>query len=189
MLCDKCKTKEATFHYKVTTGGKTTETRLCADCAKELGISSESIFGSKKMSLLNDFVSDEEVFGNLFNGLLGKSMGTAYEGAKQASRLVCPSCGMSESELSRNGKLGCSQCYKTFATMLSPTILKIHGNVEHTGKSPAGFAEKKTKLDEIKSLKRKLETAIEAQEYEEAARLRDAIKALEAQKQEGGEDK
>lgn len=179
MLCDKCKTKEATFHYKVSENGKVTETHLCSDCAKEAGISTESIFGNTTGNIFSDFLSDDDVFGSFFGGLLGKNVPSLGQNTLLGKNTVCPSCGMTEAELQRGGKLGCAECYKTFGRLLSPTVAKIHGNVVHTGKSPKGYAEHKEKVNELDELKKKLEKAIEAQEYEEAAKLRDKIRDLE----------
>ena len=178
MLCDKCKTKEATFHYKVSENGNVTEVHLCGDCAKEAGISTESIFGSHTGNIFADFLSDDDVFGSFFGGLLGKNA-PSLGGSLLGNSAVCPSCGMTENELSRGGKLGCAECYKTFSRLLAPTVAKLHGNVVHTGKSPKGYAAHKEKVSELDELKKKLSTAIEAQEYEEAAKLRDKIRDLE----------
>ena len=191
MLCDKCKAKEAVFHYKVSNNGKTTETHLCGECAASVGISTDTLFGSANASPFSGagIFSDDDVFGSIFGGIMGKALhaGSGASGLKAPKRLVCPSCGMTENELSSTGKLGCATCCKTFAKILEPTVAKIHGNVAHTGKAPKGFSVHLEKKNEIESLKKQLSAAIEAQEYEQAAKLRDRIREIEGM-QEFGKD-
>ncbi len=167
MLCQNCGKHEAEYHYKSNVNGTVTEQHLCSECAKKLGYS-VPFFGHTDNflgSLLSDF------FG-------GSAIKTAAPGA------VCPLCGSTAGDISRTGKVGCAQCYDTFSDMLLPYIRRIHGNTEHTGKIPSDAgAEIKTKR-ELVQLKEELKKAVEAQEFEKAAQLRDRIKELE-----GGEDK
>ena len=181
MLCDKCKTKEAVFHYKVSSNGKVSETHLCSECASAAGISTDSFFGGHQ-NIFSHTASEDDVFGSFFGGLLHSP--SAYQ-----KKLVCPSCGMTRSELASTGKLGCAVCCKTFYNMLQPTVAKIHGNVMHTGKAPKGFSAQAEKKNEIASLKAKLAAAIETQEYEQAAKLRDKIRELEGTENGGGDNK
>ena len=59
MLCNHCNNKEATFHCKTVTNGKTTEMHLCSECAHELGFAEKysDIFGDgmNVNSILNQF--------------------------------------------------------------------------------------------------------------------------------------
>lgn len=93
----------------------------------------------------------------------------------------CKFCKTSIKDIARSGWLGCENCYKTFYSELLPYIKKLQHSVKHVGKKPA---EHKAKLDDLYSrdklndLKEKLKIAIEKQEFEQAAILRDKIKAL-----------
>lgn len=175
MLCENCKNNKATFFYKQTKNGVTTEKNLCSECAKLQGLSTD-------MGMLHSF---DEVYGNdFFGGILGSLF---EQRPTLSSQSACPSCGTRLGELLNSGTAGCAVCYKTFASALSPTISKIHGKVTHCGKVPKGNAEKKemSLADKIALLKNELNSAIEKQEYERAAELRDDIRALE--KSERGE--
>jgi protein arginine kinase activator len=122
------------------------------------------IFGSAD-SFLGSFLSD------FFGGSTGLKVA--------APGITCPLCGSTASDISRTGKVGCAQCYDTFADMLTPYIKRIHGNTEHTGKIPSDAgAEIKTKR-QLVQLKEELKKAIENQEFEKAAELRDRIKDIE----------
>lgn len=166
MICQACGKKTATTHIKTVVNGKLTEYHLCEDCAREKG------YGSW-------FSHWDLDFGNMLSGLLGS---TRTEDVKR-----CEKCGASFSEIAESGKVGCPECYKTFRAQLLPVIQRIHGTAQHKGKTPGGSAlrvtEQNNKIVPVQSAleeKRKaLQKAIEAQEFEQAAVLRDEIKELE----------
>ena len=75
--------------------------------------------------------------------------------------------------------------YELFADRLYPSIRRIHGNTTHCGKnSPSAKSEQAkpepTKEDKISQLKTELDKAVEQQNFERAAELRDQIKGMEA---------
>ena len=89
--------------------------------------------------------------------------------------------------------MGCAQCYDTFRDELVPTIRRIHGNTTHCGKKSTQWrnnlqnrkiakVQKKeltTTNSKLDNLKKQLQEAIQAQEFEQAAKLRDEIKGME----------
>ena len=101
----------------------------------------------------------------------------------------CPNCQMSYKDFRATGQLGCSECYKTFKRNLFPLLKRIHGSTQYIGKTPvvlmAGGKSQTAKAkaistaQELQELKTKLQKAIQLEEFEEAARLRDKIKNLE----------
>ena len=168
MLCQHCNHNEATTHVKTNINGKVTEYILCADCAKEMG------YGN----IFSDFHSD-------FNSLLGSFFSSALPARSGATR--CPVCRSSYNDIAESGKVGCANCYETFFEELMPTIRRVHGNTEHTGKRPKVFAtpadvkEEKVKEPENKreKLQKELEEAIKTQNFERAAEIRDELKTME----------
>ena len=176
MLCELCNKKEATFHYKSTQNGYVTEKHLCESCAKKNGY--EHMFQFPSISFGGLW---QEMDQGMLGGLLG---GMIDEGPQNVitETAVCPFCGMRLPEFMQTGKAGCSKCYTTFRSALTPTIKKLHGNTEHTGKAPAGRKESLSREYRLNDLKSQLAKAIESQEYEQAAKLRDEIKAMENDK-------
>lgn len=168
MICQVCGKKTATTHIKTVVNGKLMEVHLCSDCAKEKGYS----------HLFSDWGFG---FGNLLGGLL--EHGTGGEAVPR-----CKTCGASFEEISKEGKIGCADCYRTFRHQLIPVIQRIHGTTRHKGKVPGGSALRiadsnnkimpveESPLDEKKRL---LKQAIDAQNFEQAAVLRDEIKEME----------
>ena len=183
MLCQNCKKNQASLHYKSIENGHITERHLCRECAEKSGIS---------LKLFNPFgmidgMLTSDAGDGILNGIFG-SMIDSYANGVHKESAVCPKCGMRFSEFRRIGKVGCSECDKVFADALYPTIKQIHGNTQHNGKIPDGLCEKLTKENRLKTLKSRLAKAIELEKYEDAAHLRDEIKALESQSAQENEN-
>ena len=174
MLCQACKKKNATVHYKTNVNGKVSELFLCADCAGNAGVVKKPAF--EPIEVIDGFFGKgtDDIFGGLFAGMMNDSPAKNVDGQG-----VCPLCGMRFSEFLHGGKIGCGDCYKTFSSLLMPTVKRIHGNVEHCGKVPEGKKNNISAKRKIEELKAKLQTAIENQEYEMAAKYRDEIKEIE----------
>ena len=176
MLCQHCKKNEATTVVKTMINGKYAEYRLCPDCAHELGYD----------SMFPDFNAD-------FGGLLSSFFSNALPAISGAAH--CDTCGSTLNDIKRSGKVGCADCYDTFFSELMPTIRNVHGNTEHKGKRPVieytvneednsasakdsdGVSEDKEKT--LRSLRDELKQAIEKEDFERAAQLRDEIKGME----------
>lgn len=168
MLCQMCGQHPATTHIKTIVNGKLTQAHLCANCAKKQG------YGN----LFADWGSG---FGSLLSGFMGSAAP-----ARQVTR--CPGCGASFEDITRSGKIGCAQCYHTFRGQLLPIIQRIHGTAQHKGKVPGSSALRVTDPNNkivaveetpLEEKKRLLKQAIETQDFERAAVLRDEIKELE----------
>jgi len=164
MKCDNCN-KPATVHLTEISNGKKIEKHMCEQCAAQnegLPIKTHTPINE----LLTNFVMAHS------GGQLTKE--TALE---------CPHCGMSWADFRQGGMLGCSHDYEAFESQLTPLIQRAHeGHAHHTGKSPArrGVASgvAKPKVDVIK-VKKELAKAVEVEDYEKAAKLRDQLRKLE----------
>ncbi|MEA5085481.1 MAG: UvrB/UvrC motif-containing protein [Lachnospiraceae bacterium] len=167
MLCEKCKKNQATIHMTQVINGDVKEIYLCPECAANEEYSTKFSFHNMFQELFNLAASPTEVFGG-FN----------------ASGLKCPVCGQTYEEFKKLGKLGCVSCYSAFSQTLDHTLKSIHGSNEHKGKIPQKSGGKMLAKREKENLKRQLAVAIEKEEYEEAAKIRDRIRNIE---KEGGE--
>ncbi|MDL2287763.1 UvrB/UvrC motif-containing protein [Oscillospiraceae bacterium OttesenSCG-928-F05] len=173
MLCQNCQKNEATRHYKSTVNGGTQEAHLCAECARELGY--ETMF--------KGFGSD---MGFGLDSLLAHMFGEQKTGPAKVAQAACPLCGVTAADISQSGRVGCGECYQTFAPLLTPYIKRIHGNTSHTGRLPGAAGEAIQRRRTLEAMRTELQDAIVKQEFEKAAELRDKIRAMEA---EGGEGK
>lgn len=91
----------------------------------------------------------------------------------------CPQCGLSSAEFNKTGRLGCGECYTAFVDELRGLLRRIHGRDHHVGKVPALNPAHLEARKELMFLRRQLKRAIEREEFEHAAGLRDRINEIE----------
>jgi protein arginine kinase activator len=173
MVCDECKKNEATIHFTQIFNNKVTKFHLCQECAKEKGI----MFPSLDEAL---FEGPHLALASLLAGL--SDIGVPYALEKPKAARKCPNCKATYDDFRESGRLGCSECYRTFKNELWPLLRRLHGSVQHTGKVPFQRAGVGEKVNEIMELRRELQKAIDKEEYERAAVIRDKIKELEKKK-------
>jgi protein arginine kinase activator len=161
MLCQFCNKREATIHITNVEGKKARAIHVCAQCAEKRG------FDDLKKSnfAMTDFVA----------GLFDSAFAAAEKGASPDS---CPNCGTSYSAFQDVGRLGCSQCYEFFQAQLIPLLRSIHGNTRHLGKIPQRFGRQVSLRRKVRELQEELELAVQLEQFERAAQLRDEIRAL-----------
>jgi protein arginine kinase activator len=161
MLCMLCKQKAATFHLTQIVDDKIQKVDLCETCAKQKGIK-ESIGFS---------VADQ---------LCG--LGASQEIATSTGEEIrCPGCGFTQADFKKAGRLGCAQCYNTFAEGLEGLLKTMHKGTKHTGKIPAALRQGRDLSERLKVLQKKLDKAVTAEDFEQAALLRDEIKSTKEQ--------
>ena len=159
MLCQNCQRNDATTHIKRIINGEAAEIHLCAECAVNLGVT--DVFPG-----LGGF----GLFGNILSGADIKKVGEKV--------LRCETCGFTFEDISRTGRPGCPDCYRVFGEKLKPALHKIHGRAVYKGKIPAAANEDTLREHKIAQLRVKLNEAIDEQNFERAAQLRDEIRAL-----------
>jgi len=161
MLCDICGKNPATVHLTEIIDDQMNELHLCEECAHQKSAQMEQQFG------LSDLLA----------GLTEFEKPNAKK--EVAISFKCPNCGLGYTDFKKMGRLGCSECYTTFKRYLAPLLKKIHGSNLHVGKSPFKVAVIADKKMDLASLRSELQRAIETEEFEEAARIRDQIRKLE----------
>lgn len=159
MLCQICHKNEATIEFTEIINDEATQFHLCEQCAHEKGIEMEQHFS------IADLLAG---MGDLTEGL---------ETREATAR--CPACGMTLDDFRKIGRLGCGECYKAFRQNLLPLLKRIHGSTRHTGKVKAGRMDTTTRKSELQELRQRLQRAIETEEFEEAAKIRDRIRQIE----------
>ena len=167
MQCDVCQKKKATVHLTEIVDEQMTEMHLCEDCAREKSVQMEQQFG------LADLLAGLSDFGKQLKGT-------------EKIRLKCPHCGLTYEDFRKLGRLGCSECYSAFKEHLGALLKKIHGSNFYPGKTPIKIvsATGKKKGNALQELREHLQNAIQGENFEEAARLRDKIRELEKEKKE-----
>ena len=160
MPCQKCKKREATRHESVRNeDGSWAEVHLCDQCAEKT-----------EMSLM----TPASLVQALIEG--AAAAGTRPAGAARA----CPRCGITYAEFRARGRLACPQDYEVFLPEMVPLLERIHhGGSQHLGKSPTSTDGRPEGERELIELRRSLTEAVQREQYEEAARIRDRIRILE----------
>ncbi|MCK4563203.1 MAG: UvrB/UvrC motif-containing protein [Verrucomicrobia bacterium] len=175
MKCELCHKEEATIHFTQVIDGEAKKLNLCQKCAQKSGID------------LNSPISITDV-------LFG--LGALQEPALSASAefdLSCVRCGMTRAEFKKNARLGCPECYNAFMAEIATLTQAMHHSGQHVGKIPARQGTEARINAQIAALQKDLETAIDEEQYEIAANIRDKINALKEsvlnqQNEESGDD-
>ena len=161
MVCNVCGKNQATVHLTEIIDDQITELHLCEECAQKKGAQMESHFG----------------LADLLAGLA--DLGDQFPATKKETKVKCARCGLTYEDFKKVGRLGCGECYEAFKKELSPLLKRIHGADRHIGKVSlrGGKTIKDTRT--LQDLKVQLEKAIQMEEFEEAAKLRDKIRDFE----------
>ena len=161
MLCSICKEKPATVHLTQIMGDKMQKLDLCEDCAKAKGINDPTGFGLADLDLVLGLGASQEI-----------------EQAAGGVELKCPRCGFTQADFKKSGRLGCPECYHTFAEGLGGLLKTMHKGTRHSGKAPEALRQSRDLSDRLKTLQNKLAKAIKDEDFEQAAILRDEIKSM-----------
>ena len=162
MKCEICGLKDAVIHIRQIQKDLVHELHICEECAQEKGLIREE--------------ESELPIANLLSGLLeGKDMTGAGE-VKES----CPGCGLKASEFRKQGKLGCAECFQAFEKDVKAIVSQMAARPRHAGRLPRTFAEQAASADATDSLREELREAVEREDYEEAARLRDRIREADS---------
>lgn len=161
MLCEDCREREAELQLTAIIDGAMRTLDLCSTCASERGLSSSS----SAPAPLADFLAQ-----------LGPEGTSSGEGPDEP----CPYCGITEHDFRRTGRLGCPQCYAHFEPQLRSLLRRLHGSPQHVGKlyMSAG-SEAGDRIARLSAMRRRLQRAVDTEDFELAAELRDRIHEME----------
>lgn len=172
MKCERCQKNETVVHISQVINGEKVEHNLCAECAA-LG---EYVLQIK--NLCSPLLSTGMFGGSIFN----TTGGIPAFGGVSCRDLTCPECGTTFETFRKSGLFGCSHCYEAFRERLDPVLRRVQGGTRHIGRPVCKKEEDKEKLIlkvKLVELRAELTAAVGREVYEEAARIRDEIRALE----------
>jgi protein arginine kinase activator len=162
MVCESCGQRDAVVTLTKIVNNQMTTSHLCEQCAAAEGV--ETTEGPTNFPL-TDFLAQ---------------MGDVAEPAAGSSDATCGFCGLTFAQFRETGRLGCPHCYATFETHLRGLLRRIHGGTQHVGKvylpSDPTASERAKRLE---GLRRRLQRAVDSEDFERAAEIRDLIRALE----------
>ncbi len=165
MLCDRCGKNEAAIHLTQIEGTQSTTRNLCEGCAVALGLN-PGTSAQQGSAPLADFLAQ---------------MGKGFSTEAVTTVGTCPGCGLTITDFKKTGRLGCARCWSALDTSLRGLLRKLHGGTQHAGKVylPPNPAES-DRTARVASLRRSLVRAVDSEDFERAAALRDQIRRLEA---------
>ncbi len=164
-LCEECGENRATVHLTEFLDGQPVLRHLCEDCYAQKG-------GGLGLSPMAAFAH---------------ILAAVAPQLRQLSDTECPRCGATYLDFQQRGVLGCPQGYEVFEAGLAQLLEQIHGASQHCGKLPPQADEKARGRCELEGARHRLALAVEQENYELAARLRDRISELESEQDEPGE--
>lgn len=161
MLCDICKQNLATVHLTQIVKGKTKKADLCETCSKTKGVDDPTGFSLADM-------------------LLGLGQAQEME-PPGVPEVKCPTCGFTQADFKKHGRPGCPECYNVFHEGLEAMLKTMHKGIRHLGKVPAIFSKSRDLQERIANLQTRLDASIAEEDFESAAKYRDAIRDIRAQ--------
>jgi protein arginine kinase activator len=162
--CRRC-SKPATLHITEIHDGQAMAIHLCEVCAREYLEDSDSQ-GTASTASTDLAAKLEELASDATEEML--------------ALLKCPSCGIAFSEFRESGRFGCAQDYTEFMAELLPLIENIHEDTTHRGKRPRAGGAGTEEQSRLIQLRAEQNDAIDSENYELAARLRDKIAEMES---------
>ncbi len=168
MRCQNCRKRTATVHLTEIVNNQKREIHLCEECAQEKGVAIKAHVSGLDIP---EFVGK----------LASSSSEPSPTGPKSTSQLRCEVCGLTFEAFRNIGKFGCPNDYVVFKDGLVKLLERIHGSTQHRGKVPSRVTDRVSQQKELMQLREELRIAVEREEYERAAELRDKVRQLEAE--------
>jgi protein arginine kinase activator len=164
MSCEQCREREAVIHLTQIVNEQVTTLHLCERCAAEKGVESP---GAQPKTPLGTFLA-----------AMGQE--TGEQASTPRSGDTCSRCGGSLQDFRESGRLGCPDCYRSFEVPLRDLLRRLHGSTHHMGER---YADRETTTpgdqQQTVELREQLRLAVETENFELAAELRDRLRVLE----------
>jgi protein arginine kinase activator len=162
MVCDLCKDGEAVIQLTEIEGSGVRQLHLCEKCAAERGV--ETTIGGSTKPQISNFLS---------------TIHEQMPGAK-GEPVHCSFCAATLADFRATGRLGCAHCYDAFETSLRDLLRRVHGNSRHIGRRyVAPLLSELPHVSSATELRDRLKRAIEAEQFELAADIRDKLRGIE----------
>ena len=185
MVCDNCGAEDPVIHLTQIVDNEMRTLHLCERCAAEKGVEGTSVPENFPLADFLAQMGPDSAGGASEEGSGFKSPRTTGQGADSDH---CPYCQLTLKEFRKTGRMGCPECWSAFESHMRGLLRRIHGSHQHVGKvylSPDPTTSEMRRR--VSALRRKLQRAVEIEDFERAAELRDQIHDLEPAGQGGPE--
>jgi protein arginine kinase activator len=162
MICDDCRERDAVVNYTAVKDNNVVQLHLCEQCASERGVVTT-------VSTL-----PKHPLGEFLNQVQQQLIAVPADGTK------CHFCGSTMADFRATGRWGCARCYSQFENGIRELLRRVHGHARHIGRTyrppQDAIMERSAVLGELRE---RLRRAIDNEQFEQAAELRDRIKGME----------
>lgn len=163
MLCQKCHKQRATIRYAEVVDGRVTDQHWCKECLAQQRSESEGFELSEVPPTRPNKASIHKVVSKVVR-----------------AQRSCPECETRLQSILDTNVVGCAACYQHFCDELPALLVKLHGAATHRGKTPQAPDEGSQLRSDLQAKRALLRSMLKAENYEEAAKLRDEIRELES---------
>ena len=158
MLCEECGKNPAEARVTTVVNGQSTTRHLCRECLRKYKAGDLQAVLAAVLASMTD--------------------------QKQAPDILCPSCGQTYAEFQKSGMLGCPRCYQAFRKELTALISRVQSKTQHAGRRPPVNEAEQARMTRMEALRKRMEKAVNEENFEEAARLRDELRAMTPAREE-----
>ena len=162
MICDDCREQDAVVQYTAVKDNVVVQLHLCEKCAAERGV--ETTVNTLPKHPLGEFLHQVQ----------------QQVAAAPTDAARCNFCGSTMADFRATGRWGCARCYSQFEAGIRELLRRVHGHSRHIGqvyKAPRSETRERSAV--LGELRERLRRAIEGEQFEQAADLRDRIKGME----------
>lgn len=163
MLCQKCHKRRATVRYAEVVDGRVTDQFWCKECLAQQRRESEGFELSEVPPARPNKASIHKVVSKVVR-----------------AQRACPACDTRLQAVLESRRVGCASCYEHFADELPALLSVVHESPWHRGKTPQVTDERTQLRSDLQAKRTLLRSVLKAENYEEAAALRDEIRTLES---------
>jgi protein arginine kinase activator len=179
VLCENCKEREGVFQVTTVSGGTTRKIQLCEKCAAERGVE-QSPAPPPQIGELLQKVQQQMSSAAAAGAVPGAGIGGALGAAVARDQGRCAFCSATLGDFRATGRLGCAHCYGAFESSLRELLRRVHGSARHTGhRYEAPKPDDLQRRSTVVELRDRLRKAIETEQFELAADIRDRLRVLE----------
>jgi protein arginine kinase activator len=167
MTCSQCQERDAVMELTQVANGQVTKVHLCEQCAAERGLENAASLGKSPLAS--------------YIAAMGQGINDTVPTGTSDLTFLCKSCGATLQDFRESGRLGCPDCYRTLGEPLRELLRRLHGATRHTGERYAvpGATPATASTRSNLELREQLKRAIESEDFELAAQLRDQLKVVE----------
>lgn len=165
MPCQVCGKAPATVHLIEIVDAQKRVLHLCQGCADAKG------------SVIDPSLI--QVAAAQIKKILGQAAPPGSGALAVLGRARCPHCGSTWKDFRKTNRFGCPHDYETLGADVEKLLRRIHGQVEHRGRTSERAATRLSRQRRLDVLQKDLDLAVKGEDFERAAELRDRIRCFE----------